>query len=177
MVRKVCLDGRGRHPESTWDDPLAVEQLKKLWADGLSGSQIAYRIGNGLTRCAILGKIHRMKLSRLSPERSKIKRTQARPLKKRPQYATLVRMGIIPDPHTYDRLVIALADADRPTIAFADVGETQCRWIIGHDRPARCCGDAAVVGKPYCMSHLSRASAAPLVTIRKSEKAVDHAPA
>ena len=36
--------------------------LKKLWADGLSASQIAAELG-GITRNAVIGKVHRLGLS------------------------------------------------------------------------------------------------------------------
>ena len=39
-----------------------VELLKKLWADGLSASQIAAQLG-GVTRNAVIGKVHRLGLS------------------------------------------------------------------------------------------------------------------
>ncbi len=45
----------------SWTDE-RVELLKKLWADGLSASQIAAELG-GITRNAVIGKVHRLKLS------------------------------------------------------------------------------------------------------------------
>src|SRR5438034_7122143 len=39
-----------------------VELLKKLWSDGLSASQIAAELG-GITRNAVIGKVHRLGLS------------------------------------------------------------------------------------------------------------------
>src|SRR5512141_1623281 len=39
-----------------------VEKLKKLWLDGLSASQIAKQLG-GVTRNAVIGKVHRLGLS------------------------------------------------------------------------------------------------------------------
>ena len=45
----------------TWTDE-RVETLKKLWADGLSASQIAAELG-GITRNAVIGKVHRLGLS------------------------------------------------------------------------------------------------------------------
>lgn len=44
-----------------WTDE-RVEQLKKLWAEGLSASQIAAQLG-GVSRNAVIGKVHRLKLS------------------------------------------------------------------------------------------------------------------
>jgi GcrA cell cycle regulator len=40
-----------------------VELLKKLWLEGLSASQIAGILGDGVTRNAVIGKVHRLKLS------------------------------------------------------------------------------------------------------------------
>src|SRR3954447_16183582 len=40
-----------------------VELLKKLWLEGLSASQIAGVLGEGVTRNAVIGKVHRLKLS------------------------------------------------------------------------------------------------------------------
>ena len=42
----------------SWTDE-RVELLKKLWADGLSASQIAAELG-GVTRNAVIGKVHRL---------------------------------------------------------------------------------------------------------------------
>ena len=44
-----------------WTDE-RVELLKKLWSDGLSASQIAAELG-GITRNAVIGKVHRLGLS------------------------------------------------------------------------------------------------------------------
>src|SRR5246127_3490779 len=45
----------------TWTDE-RVENLKKLWGEGLSASQIAAELG-GITRNAVIGKVHRLGLS------------------------------------------------------------------------------------------------------------------
>jgi GcrA cell cycle regulator len=44
-----------------WTDE-RVELLRKLWSDGLSASQIAAQLG-GVSRNAVIGKVHRLKLS------------------------------------------------------------------------------------------------------------------
>ncbi len=46
----------------SWTDE-RVELLKKLWMEGLSASQIANELGDGVTRNAVIGKVHRLKLS------------------------------------------------------------------------------------------------------------------
>jgi len=47
---------------SGWNDA-RVDTLKKLWAEGLSASQIATELGSGITRNAVIGKVHRLGLS------------------------------------------------------------------------------------------------------------------
>ncbi|HWK13233.1 MAG TPA: GcrA family cell cycle regulator [Rhizobiaceae bacterium] len=44
-----------------WTDE-RVELLSKLWSEGLSASQIAAQLG-GVSRNAVIGKVHRLKLS------------------------------------------------------------------------------------------------------------------
>jgi len=45
----------------SWSDE-RVEKLKKMWAEGQSASQIAKELG-GVTRNAVIGKVHRLGLS------------------------------------------------------------------------------------------------------------------
>jgi hypothetical protein len=44
--------------------------LRRLWADGLSCSQIARRVGSGISRCAVASKARRLSLPMRSPGRS-----------------------------------------------------------------------------------------------------------
>lgn len=62
-----------------------VELLKKLWLEGLSASQIAGVLGEGVTRNAVIGKVHRLKLSgRAKPATSTPRvRTAPRPAARR----------------------------------------------------------------------------------------------
>ena len=48
-----------------------VELLKQLWQEGLSASVIAGRLGAGISRNAVIGKVHRLGLSgRATPART-----------------------------------------------------------------------------------------------------------
>lgn len=58
-----------------WTDE-RVELLRKLWSEGLSASQIAAQLGS-VTRNAVIGKVHRLKLS----SRGRATTTTARPKK------------------------------------------------------------------------------------------------
>lgn len=46
----------------SWTDE-RVEQLRQAWLEGRSASQIAGLLGHGLTRNAVIGKVHRLGLS------------------------------------------------------------------------------------------------------------------
>jgi len=63
----------------SWTDE-RVETLKKMWAEGQSASQIAKELG-GVTRNAVIGKVHRLGLSNratgASPAKSETKEKPA----------------------------------------------------------------------------------------------------
>src|SRR5271157_1449634 len=46
----------------SWTDE-RVEQLRQQWLEGKSASQIATLLGHGLTRNAVIGKVHRLGLA------------------------------------------------------------------------------------------------------------------
>ena len=61
----------------SWTDE-RVELLRKLWQDGLSASQIASELGNGITRNAVIGKVHRLGMSgRVKPPSAATARPRA----------------------------------------------------------------------------------------------------
>ena len=61
-----------------WTDE-RVDQLKTLWTEGLSASQIA-RVLGGVTRNAVIGKVHRLGLAgRATPSRSERPRMPSTP--------------------------------------------------------------------------------------------------
>jgi GcrA cell cycle regulator len=62
----------------SWTDE-RVEQLKKMWSEGQSASQIAKELG-GVTRNAVIGKVHRLGLSnRVGPATTKPLKDSAKP--------------------------------------------------------------------------------------------------
>lgn len=145
----------------SWTDE-RVSTLKKLWLDGLSASQIAKQLG-GVTRNAVIGKAHRLKLSnRLSP----IQQNNQKPVKvadaaKRDGKA-VVSSGAANAP--IPPAAVAAAKAQRPQlvpvmlgkgIALADLTERMCRWPNGDPKEPgfSFCGCPSIVGVPYCPEH------------------------
>jgi len=60
-----------------WTDE-RVDQLKTLWTDGMSASQIAKELG-GVTRNAVIGKVHRLGLSSRTQGKSETSEKAAKP--------------------------------------------------------------------------------------------------
>src|ERR1700761_6198320 len=98
VIRSVLLRYRTLHRESgmEWSSE-RIEQLRALWHDGLSASQIATHLG-GITRNAVIGKAHRLGLTgRPSP----IKRdagSGAAPARRKPTTARTDRPAARPAP-------------------------------------------------------------------------------
>lgn len=130
-----------------WTDE-RVELLKKLWQDGLSASQIARQLG-GVTRNAVIGKVHRLGLSgRAQP--SKPRRAVIR-APRRPRPAPLARPAAVAGPPVVLRIV-----REAPGTATAlTLGAHMCKWPIGDPRSASFsfCGRRAADDGPYCGDH------------------------
>lgn len=152
----------------SWNDE-RVETLKKLWADGLSASKIANRIG-GVTRNAVISKIHRLGLSgrgAAGGQTSAASRARARQTFKfgqrgAPPPAQKVRrsaaIAFEPDPEpfaTYEDLDIPPAERK----SLLDLERDDCRWPIGDPQHAgfHFCNRSKVPGLPYCEFHARRA--------------------
>ncbi|MAY61354.1 MAG: GcrA cell cycle regulator [Rhizobiales bacterium] len=69
-----------------WTDE-RVEMLKKLWADGLSASQIAAQLG-GVSRNAVIGKVHRLNLPGRAKSGGQTKVRTKRPAPNAPRSST-----------------------------------------------------------------------------------------
>lgn len=151
----------------TWNDE-RVDVLKKLWSDGLSASQIASRLG-GVTRNAVIGKVHRLGLSgrattsRMKSHRSPRVRTQAtRRLMKSRTGSTgtsVFRTLCLADTESYvppaEELVIPMSERKY----IQTLTESCCRWPIGDPQQAEFhfCGRKKIPGLPYCEVHARRA--------------------
>ena len=143
-----------------WTDE-RVELLKKLWADGLSASQIAAELG-GITRNAVIGKVHRLGLS----GRAKSPSSSA-PRTRKPRATTMMRVsrpsmrGNTALAYAYDYEVEAEAAVVENVIPMGqrrtllELTEDTCRWPIG-DPSAEdfyFCGGQPMNSLPYCSYH------------------------
>ncbi|MEM7767925.1 MAG: GcrA family cell cycle regulator [Pseudomonadota bacterium] len=138
-----------------------VEVLKKLWAEGHSASQIAKELG-GVTRNAVIGKVHRLGLSgRATPSRP-VKRPPrlARPKPRVMADGTVKAPKVAPVPgaavamrEEIEKLdPLPLENGDAATVLT--LRDSMCKWPIGDpaDPKFAFCGRKATCG-PYCAEH------------------------
>lgn len=157
-----------------------VEILTKLWAEGLSASQIAKQLG-GVTRNAVIGKVHRLGLSgrakpsRPSTARKAKPRTAASKPASKPRIiragsksasrsaSSTSRRGAISTPKR-EKTVAAISmpppieAKPLPNGEFATIltiRDHMCKWPIGDPSSDdfRFCGRKSADGSPYCEAH------------------------
>ena len=114
----------------TWTDE-RVETLKKLWADGLSASQIAAELG-GITRNAVIGKVHRLGLSgrAKSPSSSAPRPRKARGHSHMLRVSRPAMRGNTALAHAYE-LEVEPEPELIDNIIPLELNELTCRWPIG----------------------------------------------
>ena len=142
----------------SWTDE-RVTLLRKLWVEGKTAKEIASVLGNGITRNAVIGKAHRLKLSgRVSPaqQNDKIKPRQKvdRAVMKNRKVIHVDVAQAPPRPSTILANTPA-PQAPKGGVQMADLRERHCRWPHGDPRDAdfHFCGAPALVGLPYCDHH------------------------
>jgi GcrA cell cycle regulator len=150
-----------------------VELLKKLWADGLSASQIAAELG-GITRNAVIGKVHRLGLSgrAKSPSSSGPRPHKARSSgmmrMSRPSIRgnTALAFAYEPEP---EQEPIEIPVEQRKTLL--QLTEKTCRWPVGDPGSGDFffCGGDTVNELPYCSYH-SRVAYQPATDRRRDKR-------
>jgi GcrA cell cycle regulator len=174
----------------SWTDE-RIDQLKSLWEQGMTASQIADALG-GVSRNAVIGKAHRLGLqSRPSPVRSiEAGGDESAPSPLPAPAATVAAASppprpaaIAPDPTPvaagtgHDapapasppapprRLVPAKPSAEiRDKTGLLDLNDKICKWPIGHpgEPDFHFCGHPVNQGFPYCLAHCAVAYQAQL---------------
>ena len=136
----------------SWTDD-RVSILKKLWGDGHTAAEIAKQLG-GVTRNAVIGKAHRLKLSnRVSPiqqnKKPANKNTQRKPVEKAKVTPAIVVEKIARSPVKADVV------SSGASYSLMDLKPRMCRWPSGDPREEDFgfCGDETISGIPYCEEH------------------------
>lgn len=136
-----------------------VGALKKLWLEGQSASQIAKALGGGVTRNAVIGKVHRLGLSGRAAPSQPARTTAFRTSRPKPA-PTQTRAPSAP------RRIEAAEPKPEPVAAPAPMPELEgtatvltlgahmCKWPIGDPSSSgfSFCGRRASEGV-YCVEH------------------------
>ena len=152
-----------------WTDEV-VEQLKQHWIDGKSASQIASLLGNGVTRNAVIGKVHRLGLAgRAKTPNASVARPRriAAPPAHRiagPRLGShaprMIRgataLALAPqalselEAPEYESVVVPMS----LRVTIVELKELMCRWPLGDPATSefRYCGSHTASG-PYCAYH------------------------
>ena len=153
-----------------WTDE-RVEMLRKLWSDGLSASQIAAQLGN-VTRNAVIGKVHRLKLSsrgrstaaaprvKKQVTASVISKAQKTVMQTRTVATTIgsnaLQMAFDSEPisrprNSSDNVVVPISRKLR----LVELSERTCKWPNGDplSETFNFCGNDAADTGPYCQYH------------------------
>lgn len=158
----------GREDKMNWTDE-RVELLKKLWTeDGLTASQIAQQLGGGITRNAVIGKVHRLGLSGRAktvsqaprvarPKQrstSNVQRTVTRPVSFGSTALKIeaeVELEVVATP----AVMISFPAPTNEKVNIMQLGYRTCRWPVGDPVASDFgfCGAESSGEKPYCPYH------------------------
>ncbi len=140
----------------SWTDA-RIDLLRTSWEQGMTASQIAELLGEGVSRNAVIGKAHRLGLqARPSPVKGGdgnisefITESVAMPV------ATAAAAAPVRTPAAPVRKARPAAIARPVQTTLLDLSEKVCKWPIGHpgDSDFHFCGKPSATGFPYCMEH------------------------
>ena len=155
-----------------WTDE-RVDLLKKLWSEGLSASQIAAQLG-GVSRNAVIGKVHRLKLSSrgraaAAPARQKKTTVRGAAPAKAVTRAAVQRHATVsigatalqaqfeaePVARQYIRPVENVVVPISRRLQLVELTERTCKWPNGDPlaEDFHFCGNDAPETGPYCAYH------------------------
>jgi len=140
-----------------WTDE-RIDDLKRYWAEGLSASHIAARLGAG-TRNAIIGKAHRLGLSGRTTQTAPTKRQRAAMVRKDKPNSVKAKPNSAkpPAPAPYVGPPPKVDDIAR-VASILDLESHHCRWPIETPTGMGFCGCQKVEGLSYCAGHVARAT-------------------
>lgn len=150
--------------DSPWTDA-AIATLKRLWPEpAMSCAKIAKEIGNGVSRCSVIGKGRRLGLGPKPSDHAKTnteKRLQHLPPKPKPFKPKPPRnfggvWGAYPDKEPEPFVPRVVEAAPSLSKSILSVTDSDCRWPTHEDAETgehRFCGHPSVSGLPYCEAH------------------------
>jgi GcrA cell cycle regulator len=145
---------------ATWT-PERIERLKSCVGSGMTCSQIAAAIG--VSRNAVIGKIHRLGLSSGRPAGASA-RANCPPRARHsrgPTQRRLLRLAYAQVP--LDEIMSSVVVISTHPRSLIDIDPHQCRWPIGDPASTNFlfCGNDAITGFAYCVGHARLAYRSP----------------
>ncbi|WP_208440776.1 GcrA family cell cycle regulator [Bartonella raoultii] len=157
-----------------WTDE-RVELLKKFWSEGLSASQIAAQLG-GVSRNAVIGKVHRLKLpgrgktaqgsvraqkTPANPSSPRIRRTPSTVLPTSSPSCGVEATALKMESVTEDVKEIDAPEKSSVVVPISrhlnllQLSENTCRWPVGDPLSSdfHFCGADSGENSPYCAFH------------------------
>lgn len=139
----------------SWTDE-RVSLLKRLWGEGHTAAEIAKQIG-GVTRNAVIGKAHRLKLSnRVSPiqqNRKPANKNVERKVTPVERAKPVMQVKKMPANTSVKLPEESVKSGD--LYSLMDLQPRMCRWPSGDPKEEGFgfCGDKTISGIPYCEEH------------------------
>lgn len=146
-------------PLGNWT-PERVEAVKDLWAKDCSLSVIASQIGGGVSRSAVMGKVHRLGLPMRGKRYGEINIRAGNKDPRAPHHPRIVRVPAKLVPIQAQPIDDALIPIEQRKTILELTSHT-CRWPVGDvDRSGFFfCGAEPARNSPYCSGHCLRAYA------------------
>lgn len=156
----------------SWTDE-RIDRLKVLWTEGLSLTQIAAELGGSMSRNAVMGKVHRLKLpGRRGPVARTAPRSRRAIIRARNagEMTTAVKLGKarMAGARSLDEALLQIkptgkiiaglaweALPDTTPIPLLMLSDATCRWPVGDPLLAGFgfCGCPVEPGRVYCPTH------------------------
>lgn len=149
-------------PSSTPWNELLIGELKRLWAEGYSATDIARELRGAVSRNAVIGKVNRLGLSRRKPEQPRPRKPtikRGRPIVRRPVF-------IAPPPQQQQQQEQPPPLEPSPRmrrLQLLQLEDNHCRWPYGDpmQRPFYFCASDTTDGQSYCPFHMRLAYTRP----------------
>lgn len=167
-ARRLKIKFTFNRGKSTWTTE-EVDTAKEMWPL-FTGTEIAHKLGRGLTREAVIGMMRRQKM----PAKQRHKPNPPTAVRKRMQSIGTPRPALRPLPRKSTK-EFALGNwrsgmkapkelpvyVDVARVKHADLQWHHCRWPVGDPQTSHSreffCGSKRVTGLPYCEQHNRRA--------------------